>query len=518
MSEKSASDLVVDGINYIRKKRNRPSLNAIFEYVIRENNDISASQFKNTVLNLIADGVIFNKSSVGKKESFYVNNSVVENSVLSERSVDTPTVINRDDLQTPVKSLQSQEEKDNVFLTNPVLPTANCRNMNEIVDNCIEKRILQEISPFTERLENIIQSYNHLIEKHERLMNTNNILREQNQKLIMTEANVVRLEVEVGFLKGEIETKNELIKSLCSKTSKDNMLSPPAPFYNEENVYNSAVKAKQNVNNEQIFDSNKDVAGKKTLWQDKIWSPVDNNVSPLDNYVSYGDHASGQKTDNPFVIPRKNSKGNRNDGNNSIPLLKNRFELPDTGIEGSTGNKKIYIEHGNISKNKSFRSTTILGDSTIKDLKAYKMKKFLPKGNKLYVKPFSGATTECMEHHVKPSLKYNNDLYILHTGTNDLRSPKSAADIAENIIKLAGDIKNKDNDVIISGITERNDEWNDKGIDVNEHLFRKCKTNNIYFLNNSNISRDVHLNGSGLHLNYKGVIQLSNNFLDCIKL
>ena len=36
MSEKSVSDLVVGAIDFIRNKRKRPSLNAIFEFVIHE--------------------------------------------------------------------------------------------------------------------------------------------------------------------------------------------------------------------------------------------------------------------------------------------------------------------------------------------------------------------------------------------------------------------------------------------------------------------------------------------------
>ena len=68
------------------------------------------------------------------------------------------------------------------------------------------------------------------------------------------------------------------------------------------------------------------------------------------------------------------------------------------------------------------------------------------------------------------------------------------------------------------GLIERCDELNDKGLQVNDFLTEKCIENNIYFIDNSNISAHKHLNGSGIHLNYTGTIQLANNYLDCINL
>ena len=59
----------------------------------------------------------------------------------------------------------------------------------------------------------------------------------------------------------------------------------------------------------------------------------------------------------------------------------------------------------------------------------------------IFIKSFPGATTDDMYDYCKPSQKYDNNLYLLHTGTNDLRADKSAEDIAENIIGLANELK-----------------------------------------------------------------------------
>ena len=41
---------------------------------------------------------------------------------------------------------------------------------------------------------------------------------------------------------------------------------------------------------------------------------------------------------------------------------------------------------------------------------------------KVVAKHFSGSTTEDMMTYIKPPLKRNSDRFIIHVGTNDLRS------------------------------------------------------------------------------------------------
>ena len=119
--------------------------------------------------------------------------------------------------------------------------------------------------------------------------------------------------------------------------------------------------------------------------------------------------------------------------------------------------------------------------------------------------------------YVKPTMRRNPDLVVLHAGTNDLQSDKLAKHIASDIMRLALEIKSDANDVMISGITYRSDKHNTKAREVNLNLQAECQRYNLYYIDHSNIS-NKHLNGSGLHLNFNGTVALANNFLSSIKI
>ena len=180
--------------------------------------------------------------------------------------------------------------------------------------------------------------------------------------------------------------------------------------------------------------------------------------------------------------------------------------------EINIGNKKS----DEVTRKKK-RSVVILGDSLIKDIDQRKIRNGLPNKDKIYVKHFSGATVDHMKSYVIPSKDYDNDLVILHCGTNDLKDGKSAKDIANDIIELGSDMKTEKNDVIISGIVPRRDKLNDKGMEVNKYLIALCNSCNFYFLDHSNVNKETHLNTSGLHLNYNGTYVLGGNIVNAIK-
>ena len=166
---------------------------------------------------------------------------------------------------------------------------------------------------------------------------------------------------------------------------------------------------------------------------------------------------------------------------------------------------------------KHTRTITVLGDSIVKDCKPYKMKHKLPVNEKLYVKSFSGATIEDMVDYSKPTVRRKPDLIILHAGSNDLRGEKTPDNISADIMKLALELKTDTNDVMVSSLVSRADSLNAKGAEVNLKLKAECERYSIMFIDNSNILANRHLNGSGLHLNYKGTVTLANNFLNHIR-
>ena len=161
----------------------------------------------------------------------------------------------------------------------------------------------------------------------------------------------------------------------------------------------------------------------------------------------------------------------------------------------------------------------IIGDSIIKDIKPYKMKNKINKSDKLYVKSFSGANIDDMRDYIKPTLRRNPDLIILHAGSNELHTNKTPEQVADGIMTFGLEIKSDQNEIIISGITSRTDiVENEKCKSVNFILKAECERNNILFIDKSDISNKTHLNGSGLHLNYKGSVTLASNFISYINI
>ena len=129
------------------------------------------------------------------------------------------------------------------------------------------------------------------------------------------------------------------------------------------------------------------------------------------------------------------------------------------------------------------------------------------------VRSFSSAKTRCMHDHVKPTIRdFDPEHIILHVGTNDLNSEKTASQIANSIIELALSLKNETNTIHVSLIVPRQDDFNNKANEVNHRLMNMCNTRNIKYINHSTIDPEQHLNESHLHLNKYGSIEFSKNF------
>ena len=67
---------------------------------------------------------------------------------------------------------------------------------------------------------------------------------------------------------------------------------------------------------------------------------------------------------------------------------------------------------------------------------AEKCQKKVKSDCKIFVKHFSGATTNCMEDYMKPSLRKDPNHIILHVGTNNLILGRTSQDIVISIVKI----------------------------------------------------------------------------------
>ena len=182
---------------------------------------------------------------------------------------------------------------------------------------------------------------------------------------------------------------------------------------------------------------------------------------------------------------------------------------------------KIKAKDNHRSDKKSNNSSTsvisektnivILGDSMIKHVNRYKMSNKL-ENCKVYVKSFSGSKVRCMKDHMKPSTREKPDHTILHVGTNDLNSNRSSHLIVKSTVDLAIILKNNSQNVSVSNIIMRNDNFNEKAMEVNGYLKQLCIENNIFLIDHTKTIRSRNINRSKLHLNKSGSIILSNNF------
>lgn len=135
---------------------------------------------------------------------------------------------------------------------------------------------------------------------------------------------------------------------------------------------------------------------------------------------------------------------------------------------------------------------------------------------KVYVKTYGGSKAGDMKHHTIASLKYKPNHIILHCGTNDIRTRKSARKIAEKIVNVCDNIKRPDNQITISGIIYRGkDDENEKVDEVNRLLQQYASQRGHFFLDNSNIGPN-DLQWDGLHLYKSGNDIFFNNLLQCI--
>ncbi len=133
----------------------------------------------------------------------------------------------------------------------------------------------------------------------------------------------------------------------------------------------------------------------------------------------------------------------------------------------------------------------IIGNLVLKEIKGFKMSG--ASGERVFIKSFSLAATDCMNSHAVPKIKRTPKAVLLHFCKNDIRSNMTPGNIAEEIINLAKEIRTKENNIYLSGLVWRGDLWNEKVLETNGCLQARCVSENFVFINNMNINPMHHL-------------------------
>ena len=153
----------------------------------------------------------------------------------------------------------------------------------------------------------------------------------------------------------------------------------------------------------------------------------------------------------------------------------------------------------------------MIGDSMSEDLDERKVSS----KRVVKVRKFSGATTDDMYHYLMPLIQKQPDNVILHVGTNDASSCNSS-EIVNNRLKLRSFISQKlpNANIILSKPIMRSDTAAGK-ITI-EEVNKQLNDFDFDMIDNSNLSR-AHLNGRGLHLNTKSMLQFAKNLIEGIR-
>ena len=229
------------------------------------------------------------------------------------------------------------------------------------------------------------------------------------------------------------------------------------------------------------------------------------------------------------VIRILNEESNKSEEELSLPTksaCKSASSSPETGHDNGAFKKVEKKKKKKKNQSKTAQSPrkgisqkktkiSILGDSMIKDLIGSKMSS----SRSVSVKSFSGAKTSDMKHYIVPTLSTPPDEIVLHIGTNDIIH-SSAQQIIQNISEI-GDIiseASSETKVTISNIITRSDNVNlhQKIDECNVEIASLVSQKGWSLIDNSNLDSTC-LNGSGLHLNKKGIFSLASNIIKHIR-
>ena len=136
------------------------------------------------------------------------------------------------------------------------------------------------------------------------------------------------------------------------------------------------------------------------------------------------------------------------------------------------------------------------------------------------MKCFPGATSRHLTHYVVPTLDEKFfDTAIIHVGINDMLNDcgkRKQDELCNNIIRIIKLCEDSGiSRILISGLVQSSKVSPDVIDQVNKSLKEICLTNDLVFIDNSNIF-STNLYKDGIHLLESGKVVLARNFISCL--
>ena len=306
---------------------------------------------------------------------------------------------------------------------------------------------------------------------------------------------------EIYFLREEINEKNQLIKGVFRNEDIKSCIAQNTFKKNDRNITNDKATEILVLNNQEKSKENLDPNGRSnTANINTVTSEISDSKSSPENIETRNpsnDCKINEQTDCSVITDKKSS------------FQENKRTKDIKKKNQKQTNDNAHTNNGNKIK----KTVYILGDSMIKKLNGYLLTKKIKHKHLVKVRAFSGAKVSCMRDYANPTLRdINPEHIILHVGTNDLTSEKTASQISRSIIELGTSLKNDTNTVSISAIVPRSDKLDNKATEVNNRLVLMCQERNISFLSHSDIiDPSKHLNESKLHFNRQGMRVFAEN-------
>ena len=134
----------------------------------------------------------------------------------------------------------------------------------------------------------------------------------------------------------------------------------------------------------------------------------------------------------------------------------------------------------------------------------------MSRGDSVKIRPHPGASTEDLIDHIKPAIRKNPDIVVIHTGTNDLQNNCNIVKKAKKLVSAVKEV-DKDNSrkIAFSSIINREDEdFKDNINDVSNKLKKASAIQQVWIL----LAIQILMDRGKLHLNRKGTAALAKIF------
>ena len=285
---------------------------------------------------------------------------------------------------------------------------------------------------------------------------------------------------------------------------------------NFNNTSNNSNNSNNNSNNNNSNKNNNNNNSNNNNTNNNNSSSNNNNSNDKNNNNHNNSNNNNNNSDNKYND--NNNNYNRKNLSKEHVTYRRKHKSSKLLKNDNDNNNNLINNNNNNNRNNNNENTKqtvfILGDSMVKKVNGFFLTKDIKHKYLVKVRSFSSAKTRCMHDQVKPTIRdFNPEHIIVHVGSNDLNSEKTASQIASSIIELATSSKNETNKIYISLIVPRYDELNNKVNEVNIRVMNMCHARNIGCINHSDtIDPEQHLNESNIHLNKYGNIEFSKNF------